>query len=649
MIAVQDLHLAYGDRVLMDALTFSIQEGERIALVGDNGAGKSTLLKVLARILPPDHGALHLPHPNRVTYLPQLPELPLEASVRDVVRQGLAHHQTLLGQHAALCQRLEVADVAQGDQLALELADLTERIEALGGFDLEHRIDATMDRLGLSDPDAVIGHLSGGAQRRVDLARVLLTDADVLLMDEPTNHLDIATISFVSDWLKNGRASVVFISHDRQFVDDVATRLLELHRGRIFSHQPPHASYVEARLVREDIAARTTHRRQRLAARELAWLRTGPKARTTKQNARVDRAEALIEGVAEEVRAQRQRKLDLMQRSSSRLAKSILEFKGVAVARGENRLFSDFSLILREGERWGVVGPNGCGKTSLLEALLERLPLASGKIEKGKHTHIAIFDQHRSDLPPKATLREVLAPDDDYVSLGDERIHIATFLERFLFRGEDARRQVDTLSGGEKNRLALARLFIQRANCILLDEPTNDLDVETIGVLEEAINGHDGVAILVSHDRQFLDRVCTGILAFEEAKGGEVRIVPYQGDFTHYLRVRQKEGLGADPGPSAKKQAAPRTPSPSNKTANEGGSGRRRKRTFNEERELAGMEALIEEKESRRDALSQWLSDGDQVAADPREAAAKAEELAALEKDVEGLYARWQELESIGS
>jgi ABC transport system ATP-binding/permease protein len=487
----------------------------------------------------------------------------------------------------------------------------------------------------------------------------LLQQPDVLLLDEPTNHLDVEGMRFLADELRMHRGVVLFVSHDRAFVDDVATRIVELEDGKLIGYPPPADNktsatdaYLEAKLLRDEHQVRTAHRQRRLYVRELAWLRAGTPARTTKQQARIQRAEQLSEEVEIETRKLREHRarVEIEGAKARRLGKSILDFKKVILSRAGRVLVAGpegdgLSLALVPGDRWGIVGENGAGKTTLLRAVLDAAGVKapdggepvkpdSGEIVVGKQTKIAVFDQHRANLDPEATLEEILAGANDHVVVGDRRTHIAGYLEQFLFEGSDRYRKVKTLSGGQQNRLVFARLFQQDANLLLLDEPTNDLDVETLGVLEDALGNHGGVALIVSHDRRFLDRVATGILAFE----GAGKVLPVPGDWTNYTRLRAQAAPVTAMESSLEVDASKRTKVGAPPAAN------KRKRSYKEQREFETAESKILEAESKREALQAELDKGDIFRTDPAKGAQMTQELADLVTKIEKMYARWQEL-----
>lgn len=648
-LSAQSLHFAYaGGKTLLDDVSVLLADGERVALVGENGAGKSSLLSVLTGRRAPDGGKVVTPKGVRVGVLLQTPELDPEATVRETARSGLDRLIGNIAKHEALCQQLD-----EGAEDYSELEALTEAIERDGGFSIEHRVDHVLANLGLVHLDQQIKDLSGGERRRADLARILLFNPEVLLLDEPTNHLDRQAVHFLGDFLKKRQGSTLFISHDRDFLDAVATRIIELDGGKCYDHQPPYSVFVENRFRRIELEKRTHARKKRILAREVAWLRAGVKARTTKQNARIERAHTLIDEVASEVERAQEKTIQVRKAKEGRLAKTIVEFKDVSIGRGDRLFFEGLKLALVKGERWGIIGRNGAGKSTLLGALLGTVEPRKGSIAVGKHTKVGVLDQHRTALTENLTVQERLCPDGgDTVYIGDTTTHVASYLERFLFDPSDRHRQVQTLSGGEQNRLQLAKLFAEGNNCLLLDEPTNDLDVTTLGVLEQALGEHDGVALIVSHDRTFLDRVCTGILAFEPTTDGaaaEHDVIPVQGDYTHYLRTRGEKLKSPEDVAAAKAKVqraaivtAPKADSAPKKAKS------KTKRSYKEEQEFLSIENVIAENEDRRKEIEAKLADGSIFSSEPETANKLSQELADIGPAIEKLYDRWQVLDDIG-
>lgn len=646
MLSARDLSFSHDNRLLLDGVSFAIEEGERVALVGHNGAGKSTLFSLLVGDLKPDDGEIHVERNVEVGVLRQEPNIDPDLSALDVVRSGLGPLLAKIAEHEALCASEKAAESGT------KIAELGAEIEALGGFDVEHRVHTVLSRLGVAAREEKAGTLSGGERRRIDLARLLVSAPRAILLDEPTNHLDQGAIRFLSETLASWNGAVCFISHDRAFIDGLATRILELDKARVFSHSPPWESFLEARLNREEVEGKAAARRKRQWARELAWLRAGVKARTTKQKARIERADELLDDVKKDVEMRRDRVLKA-RKSETRLGRTILELRELALGHGERTFFADLELLLTVGERWGIVGKNGAGKTTLLRTILGEVEPKKGEVRLGKNTHVAVLDQHRKDLDDEQTLQDVLADGGgDQVHTPTGNVHVCSYLERFLFAPEDARRKVATLSGGEQNRLRLAALLKGNANCLLLDEPTNDLDVSTLGVLEDLLLDLDGVALIVSHDRAFLDRVCTGILAFEEnpafdgspeaiANGvAEHVVIVQQGDYTNYERLKAERERAAEGAPVAVvKEAA----APAPERVREGV----RKRSYREEEEYAAMEETVLTAESRKEELEAALADGSIFTHEPERGREMSEELASLEAKIEALYARWQELEQL--
>ncbi len=618
MLAVRGLKLAHGAKTVLDDAAIVVDDSDRVALVGDNGAGKSTWMKIVAGLVKPDDG---------------------------LVERGRGQTLSLLSQEPQL----------DGDKSAREILADTGREP--------WEIDEALSRLAVAEPDKPVRALSGGQRRRVDLARTLLFNADILLLDEPTNHLDAGAIAWLAERVRAHRGPVVVVSHDRAFLDETCTRVVELSRGKLHAYAPPADnattlthSFVEQKLLRDDIAIKTQHKKERLWLRELAWLRAGTPARTTKQQARIDRAGELEDWVENEARALREQKrvVGIDGVASKRLGKTILDFQDVALARGDKTLFAGLNLIVTRGQRWGVVGDNGAGKTTMLQAILtacghddgQRDPVLpqKGRLVVGDNTHVIVFDQHRRGLDPEATLEETLSAENDHVFVPADgaRLHVSSYLERFLFDGSDRGRRVKTLSGGEQNRLVLAKLFLGDANVLLLDEPTNDLDVTTLGVLEEALLNHPGCAFIVSHDRRFLDRVATGILAFEKPNADQpATVTPVLGDWTHYVRT-QSERL--------KQQKLASTTAAATTTAAAAATTKappRRKRSYKEEQEFKSMEETILGRETRRDEVRAALEDPNLFRTDAPKAAKLTDELHALDAEVERLYARWAELSEL--
>lgn len=641
MLNARNLKLSFGSRVILDDVTFSLLAGDRVALVGQNGVGKSSLMRLLAGE-PPDGGSVEMSKEISIGFLKQVPELDNEATVVETVRSAIAHHLEDIAKHQQSCEELAtVTEEKARDRLIKRIDALAHRIDNSGGFDTEYWIETVLTRLGIKAREQKFGTLSGGERRRVDLARILLMAPDIYLLDEPTNHLDVGAIQFLIETFTKSTSALLFVSHDSAFVDELATRILELAHGKLYVHNPPFANYLENKLVRELIDERTLHRRERLVVGELAWLRAGTPARTTKQNARIDRAYELIDQVAKDTEIQRKKRLDIEASKTKRLGNTILELNQVGAAYGDRVVFKDFSLKVAAHQRYGILGPNGCGKTTLLSIISNKLVPTFGQITYGKNTLVIEFDQQREQLDQNKTLKETLADHGDYVRINNQDIHIASYLEKYLFSGGDANRRVSTLSGGEQNRLLLAKLFRVSANCLLLDEPTNDLDVTSLAVLEETLLDYDGVVFIVSHDRRFLDRVCTSIIAFEPSTDKEAQestLTVYAGNYSDYARLKAKTEKEV-PVAEVTKTNTKKLPSVKIKT----------KRSFKEEKEFQEIGEVIELLEEEQTTLHKELADGSLFRNEPGKVQEKIERLHTVEAKIEKLYGRWQELMDMGN
>jgi ATP-binding cassette subfamily F protein uup len=633
ILDAQGLHKTFGEHVVLESVSLTIRTGERVGLLGINGSGKSTLAKILTGEEPHDGGVIAVRRGARVAHLPQAPKFEGPQTAIDHVLDGLSEWRAARKLHADACAALEAGEGDIDHWLNVQ-ESAAQDVERLGGWEQEHLASRVLQELGIRNPEQAVSTMSGGEGRRVALARILVSQPDLAILDEPTNHLDVDSIEWLENFLVDSfKGALLLVTHDRFVLDHVAQRTLELEQGRIHSYDGGYQRYLEEKAERTAQAERVEANRQNFLRRELEWLRKRPKARTTKSKARIDRAhEALAQRAPEaEQRA-------TLQLESARLGKTILDAKGVALEVGGRRLVNNFSLHLTSSTRLGVVGPNGCGKTTLLRGLLGELPVAAGEVTLGKNTKVAYLDQARGGLDPKASVLDNVAEGRGQVRIGTHDMDVRSYLEQFLFNYQKQRQPVGSLSGGERTRVALARLLSRPANLLVLDEPTNDLDVAMLGSLEELLLEFDGALMVITHDRWLLDRVANAILAPD----GEGAWTLYEGDYTLYRTYRQRAPATVPP-PAAKRDetASKPAPKPDERKARE-----KRALTYAERLELDGIEARIAEAEARAAELQTKLTDPSVFAAGPGTGQRLASEAAAAQAEVERLMARWEALES---
>jgi len=631
LLRAAGVSLSFGSRTVFSGLGLVIEEGERVGLVGVNGSGKSSLMRILAGAMPPDAGELQLRRGARVTVLAQEPWFPPGATVASELAMS-PELRSARDEHAAVSLALEESpDHARGLQ---RLDELSQRIERLGGWDTEHQARTLLDRLGVPDWDRDLSRLSGGAKKRVAIARALLSRADLLLLDEPTNHLDADTVDWLEEELDRLPGAFLLVTHDRYFLDDLVDRIVEIDPGAGVTSWPGnYEAYLAQKARAQELAEGRQHKRERWIAQEVAWLRRGVEARRTKSKARIERARKLM---AEKGLAQA-RTAALRIAEPARSGHKVIEAHDLAKSFGARPAFVGVELIVQRGERIGIVGKNGAGKTTLLRTLIGELEPDTGSVVTGKNTRVAYYDQARAQLDPSWTVYETALGEriggdvrrsEDFVELSGRPVPLRDYLDDLLFPVPMQKMKVEALSGGERNRLLLARLFLQGANLLVLDEPTNDLDLVTLNVLEELLLSFSGSVLLVTHDRYLLDKVATDILAFEDG-----RVVRYAGNYETYRALRPA------PEPPAKAPPPPR-PAPVK---------RPRRMTWAEKCELEGIEAAIESAEARKAAAEAALSDPSTYANDPQRVPALQREMQGSAAEVERLYARWQELQDLGA
>ena len=620
LITLLDAQLAFGHVPLLDHTGFSLEAAERVGLIGRNGAGKSSLLKILGSLEKPDDGILQLQQGIRVAYVAQEPILESEATVSEAVQAGLRVVLDLIEQYTQ----------GEGD-----LDRLQGQIEAQDGWNWEQRLNETIQRLRL-DPQAVVGSLSGGTRKRVALAQALVTRPDVLLLDEPTNHLDLDAIEWLEDLLIAFSGSVVTITHDRAFLDRVATRIVELDRGQLRSYPGNFTRYQvlkEEQLAQESVI---NAKSDKVLAQEEVWIRKGVEARRTRAQGRITRLENLRQQRAARREALGRVKLDVATGAPS--GKIVAELTEVSKSFGDKTVVRGFTSTILRRDKVGLIGPNGAGKTTLLKLILGELEADAGKVRQGANLQVAYFDQMRNALNLDATLEDFISPGSEWIEIGNQRKHVKSYLGDFLFSPARATSPVRSLSGGERNRLLLARLFARPANVLVLDEPTNDLDIDTLELLEDLLQNYDGTVFLVSHDRAFLDNVVTSTIAYE----GDGRWREYEGGVQDWLtQSRRAQALAG----AANTKAPARAPAEAAKPAPTAAPATpKRKLSYKEQRELETLPAQIEALENEQQAIAAALADGRLYSEDAARAASLTARNSEIENALMVALERWEAL-----
>ncbi|MBL8535149.1 MAG: ATP-binding cassette domain-containing protein [Betaproteobacteria bacterium] len=625
ILTLTGISQAYGHVPLLDHLDLVVDRGDRFGLIGRNGTGKSTLMRVVAGLQPPDDGEIWRSPEARIAWVPQEPEIAAGSSVFEAVAEGLGAVRTAITEYHELAHRASTAGDDIGAVLE-RLAEIQSVLEAGDGWSLKAKVEATISRLEL-DADVATETLSGGQRKRVALARALVLGPDLLLLDEPTNHLDIQSIEWLEGVLQEFNGAVLVVTHDRRFLDKVATRILELDRGRLRVFECRFSEYrqrKEQMLEQEEIE---NAKFDKVLAQEEAWIRKGVEARRTRNEGRVRRLEGLRISRAE--RQERMGKVTLALDEGERSGKLVAEFEHVGKAFGDRVVVRDFSGRIMRGDRIGLVGPNGAGKSTFIKLLLGEIEPDSGRVRHGTRLSVAYFDQFRAQLDPEASVADVISPGSDWIEIGKTRKHVMSYLGEFLFAPQRARSPVKSLSGGERNRLLLARLFARPANVLVLDEPTNDLDIETLELLEALVAEYEGTVLLVSHDREFLDNTVTEVIAFE----GDGALKEYVGGYDDWLRQRPAP---VERIPAAEVQKAERQTRPRQARSGLG---------FKEKKDLEALPGRIESMESELAELSTVLADGEVYRTDPGRVKQSQERYAQLEREIAEAYARWQDLE----
>jgi ATP-binding cassette subfamily F protein uup len=631
LLTIDKACLAFGHVALLDQADFAIEPGERVGLIGRNGCGKSSLLKAMAGVAQLDDGRIVRNKDLTFAYVPQEPQFALGQTVFEAVAEGLGQLRQLLldYHHCSVQMACEGGDV---DALLLQMHEVQTQLERLDGWRFNSLVESVLSHLNLA-ADTPVDSLSGGWKKRVALARALVAEPQLMLLDEPTNHLDVAAIEWLEKLLQAYPGAVVVVTHDRRFLDNVSTRIVELDRGQLMSFPGNFAAYLTRKAEQLEMEAVVQRKADRLQAQEEIWIRKGVEARRTRSQSRIERLDVL-----RKERAARRERLGQVQfniDSGERSGKLVAELEHVSKSYGGKNLIRDFSSRIMRGDRIGLLGPNGAGKTTLLKLILGDLQPDTGAVRQGTKLQIAYFDQFREQLDEDAAVIDVVSQGHEFIEIGSSRKHVISYLEDFLFAPERARSPVRSLSGGERNRLLLARLFTRPANVLVLDEPTNDLDIDTLDLLEQLLADYPGTVFLVSHDRAFLDNVVTQVIAFE----GDGRLQEYVGGYADWLAAKARAGVEPAAGkPAGDKVASAEAPA--------GSKARSVKLSYNESRELAALPQQIEQLEAESTALNAELLDPELFRAQPARARDVQQRLELIEESLLEMLGRWDELEN---
>lgn len=629
LLRLSNVSIAYGTHALLNNAEFQLDAGERVGLLGRNGEGKSTLMKIIAGNIHADHGEIWRQPGLRLAWLEQTPDLPDDATIYDAVAGGLGELGEWITRYHAMSLTMDYND----EKALNELGDLQHKLEAHNGWHFQQRVETTLSKLDLPGELKISG-LSGGWKRRVALARALVIEPEVLLLDEPTNHLDFESITWLEEQILNFQGAVLFVTHDRSFLQKLATRIIDLDRGNLVSWQGSYDDFlVRKAAALEDEANQNAEFDKKLADEEV-WIRQGVKARRTRNEGRVRALEKLRNERAQRRNTQGTSKISLDRGDAS--GKKVIEVNDISFGYQDRQIIRHFSTLIQRGDKIGLIGANGAGKSTLLKLLLKQLEPSSGTVEQGTRLEIAYFDQLRDQLDPETTVCDTIADGNDFVEISGNKRHVMSYLGDFLFAPARARSPVKSLSGGEKNRLLLARLFTKPANLIVMDEPTNDLDLETLELLEEKLVDFDGTLLLVSHDRAFLDNVVTSVFVLDGT--GEVNefVGGYSDWLSHAKQAKQAETV------KGAKQEKSATQAPA-KTAT------KKKLSYKEQQELDKLPELIDGLETRQAELNGQISKPEFYKQDQAAVNKVLDELKQVDAELEQVYRRWDELEALAN
>ena len=628
-IRLDKVCLSFGHHKLLDQLDLQFDPGERIALIGRNGGGKSSLLRIIADEIKPDDGKVWRAPALKIAYVPQEPELDVTCTIFQEVSKGLGAVSQMLSDYHEVSHSLSSSEGDMEEHLS-RLQELQSELDVQDGWRVQGRVETVLRKLNLPE-DTLVECLSGGQKKRVALARALVLSPDVLLLDEPTNHLDFSSIEWLERLLNDFSGSVLFVTHDRRFLDNVATRIIELDRGILTTFRCNFAEYLRKKAEFKEIEAEHNQKFNKVLAQEEAWIRQGIRARRTRNEGRVRRLEALR--IKREARREQVAGVNISINKGIDSGHMVAELEHVSKSYGNKVIINDFSCRIMRGDRIGLLGPNGAGKSTLLKLILNKLDPDTGKVRLGTKLTVAYFDQMREQLNEEATLIDTISQGSDFIEIGKIRKHVISYLEDFLFAPQRSRSPVKTLSGGERNRLLLARLFSRPANVLVLDEPTNDLDIETLELLEVLLQDYIGTLFLVSHDRAFLDNVVTQVIAFE----GEGVLQEYMGGYEDW--VRTKNLLKAD----GEQNTRPRK---TDSVVRESKPISQFKLSQNEANELKALPGKIEILEQEQASITCKLSDNATYHDSPDKIVKLQIRFASIEKEIMNYLTRWDELET---
>ena len=624
LVTLQDIYLSYGQPPLIDHINLVIERGERVCLIGRNGAGKSTLLKILTGQITADDGVLKRASGVKIAQLEQSVPEDAQGSVFDVITQGLGAEGELAKRYHHLILEL---GTNPSDQTMRDLEECQSELDRVNGWDINQRVESIITKMDL-DADVDISSLSGGYKRRVLLARALVCDPDLLLLDEPTNHLDIDAIQWVEQFLLKWEGSLLFISHDRRFMNNLATRFIEIDRGQLAEFNCNYATYLQRKEEILEVEDKQNALFDKRLSQEVVWIRQGIKARRTRNEGRVRALESMRREYADRRKRQGTARMDIQQ--AERSGKIVAEAQNIsfAFAGDQQPVVRDFSTLIQRGDKVGFIGRNGVGKTTLIKLLLSELVPQQGSIKTGTNLNVAYFDQYRSALDEEKSVQDNVSGGRDMLEIGGKPKHVISYLQDFLFAPERCRQPVKALSGGERNRLLLAKLFTQPSNVLVLDEPTNDLDIDTLDLLEELLIDYKGTIILVSHDRAFLNNVVTSTLVFE----GNGSINQYIGGYDDWLRQRKTEQPASSQQPAKAQTKA---------------SSASKKLSYKDQRELDNLPQEIENLETQIAELSEQISQPDFYRGDRNDIAETETRLSELQQQLSHCYDRWESLENL--